>query len=181
MARVSLRVAAVEHLHLDPAAKRLPDMRQRIAPNEYARVAPRLHMPPLDLQDKILIHSVGPQRAGRLSRADNHPIASTERARRDVDDHPARKVLAIKQRPPILVGRAGDRQTSRCQRHTNDCERTPDHGFALGIETWKWKQEIDRKIVPRPPNVPFLPLRCHFLRRVRIAMLREMQPSAGLK
>src|SRR4029079_19756776 len=46
VARVGFGVAAVEDLDFDTAAKRRPDIGQRVAPDENAGVAHWLHVPP---------------------------------------------------------------------------------------------------------------------------------------
>ncbi len=97
-------VLTVEDLHLERPRERHADGRQGVAPDEQPGIPARLHVPPLQLEHEVLVLPVRPQHAGRLARRDDQPVPRRERLGRHVHRHPAGQVLAVEQRPEIVVG-----------------------------------------------------------------------------
>src|SRR5690606_29412627 len=54
--RVPRAFPAIEHLDFNPANERLAPGGECVGPDEHARVALRLQMPPFQLEDEVLIH-----------------------------------------------------------------------------------------------------------------------------
>ena len=56
MTGVVRRLLAIEHLNLNAAGKRHPDMSDRICPDKQPRIPTRFEMPPFQLDNEVLIH-----------------------------------------------------------------------------------------------------------------------------
>ncbi|HMO66552.1 MAG TPA: hypothetical protein PKE47_15245 [Verrucomicrobiota bacterium] len=98
----------VEHLHLDGAEEGLAHGRQRPGPDEHARVAARLQVPPLELEDEVLVLPLRAQRAGGDAVAVDQAVAHREGLGRAVHVHPAREVAAVEQRREAVRVRRAD-------------------------------------------------------------------------
>ena len=85
-----------------PRVNGTPGGRQRVAPDEQAGVAAGLHVPPLQLEDEVLVRPLGAHHPGRLAGGDDDPVAHGERLGGDVDRHPAGEVLAVEERAEAL-------------------------------------------------------------------------------
>jgi len=96
-AGVEARPLQLEHLDLDAVGQAALRVGVGVAPGKDARVASRLHVHPLDVQDEVLVHAVGAHHANRLPGADQDPVAHGPRVGSGVDVHPAGQVLAVEQ------------------------------------------------------------------------------------
>ena len=110
---------AVHHLHLDAAGEGLSPRRQRIAPEEQARVTARRHVPVLELQHEVLVLPVGAQHADGSAAAHDHAVAHGEGVGGAVHPLPAGQVGAVEQRPPVEVG-LGRRGVRGAVRHRDE-------------------------------------------------------------
>ena len=97
-------VVPVQNLHFKRSREGYADCRQCVAPDEQPGVAAGLHVPPLELEDEVFVLPRGSHHAGGLSGRDDQGIAHGERLGRDVDGHPARQILTVKERSEVVVG-----------------------------------------------------------------------------
>ncbi|MDP7304916.1 MAG: hypothetical protein QGG09_17545, partial [Pirellulaceae bacterium] len=70
------------------------------------RVATRLQMPPLQLEDEILIHFQGPQLPDGLTGTVNHPVLHRPRIRTAVNITPTVEGFAVEDGPEAIFGEA---------------------------------------------------------------------------
>ena len=75
--RILCQVDPVEfqHLDLEPLGQPFALGHGTLAPDEHAGVAARLHVPPLDVQEEVLVLFLGPHHADRVPAADEQAVA----------------------------------------------------------------------------------------------------------
>ena len=95
---IGFTVAVIQHLNLDGTQEGLSQRRHGARPNEDTRIASRLQVTPLQLQDEILVLAFSAQRPGGNSIAVDHPVPDGEGLRSTVDVHPAPKITTIEDR-----------------------------------------------------------------------------------
>ena len=128
VARIEVVVLTVEDLDLDGAREGFAHEGECIAPDEQPGVPLGDDVPVLELEDEVLVGPLGPQDPHGLAGGHDHAVAHRERLGRDVHRHPATQVLAVEQRPEIVVGPRPDRPRSARARAPRQEE--PGAGFA---------------------------------------------------
>ena len=92
------RVAMVKHLHLDAAQEGYPGRVDGAAPDEESGIAAAPQMPPLELEDEVLVLANGAQPADWIPGAVDHPVPHAPRFGRAVDVGPSGEVAAVEHR-----------------------------------------------------------------------------------
>ena len=87
-----------------PRANGEPQAGQPVAPDEQARVSARLHVPPLQFDDEVLVLLFGPHQPRGNAGGDDDAVTHAKRARSHIDRHPAGQVASVEQRHKALVG-----------------------------------------------------------------------------
>ena len=96
---VRFAIPVVEDLNLNGSQERLTQRRHRARPDKHPCIAARLEVPPLQLQDEILVLALGAQGSGRNAIAVDHALPDRERLRGAVDVDPPPQIPAIEDRP----------------------------------------------------------------------------------
>jgi len=93
-----LGVAMVENLDLDAAQKRHSGRVDGSAPDKESGISAASEVPPLELDDEILVLAYGAQSADRLAGAVDHAVAHAPRLGRAVRIDPAGEVASVEHR-----------------------------------------------------------------------------------
>ena len=107
----TIRIIAIENLHLNRARERHPWRRRCVAVNEQTGVPALVEMLPLQFENEVFVHLVCSQHTGWLPRAHDHSISRAESVRRAVHVDPTGQVLSIEERnKPFLGGMQIERE-----------------------------------------------------------------------
>ena len=143
----------IQDLNLDTPRKRDPHVSDRIGPDKQPRVPLGLHVPPIELDNEVFVHSLGPQRSSGNPRTDDESLLDGEGRRSNVDGDPSRKISPVKQGDKrLLFGRektSGKQHQNETGRLNQSHGRNSDKRIRGGIET----RFVDQEFVNVWPSV----------------------------
>ncbi len=97
-----------QHLDLQPLGQTVAGG-FGVAPGEDAGITSRFHVPPLDVQQEVLVLLLAPHHANRLALTDQYAVLDVPRIGRSVDVDPPGEIFAVEQINPLRnLGRLGN-------------------------------------------------------------------------